>query len=291
MIFSEDEILKGSEVACGINLKDARELFDSRKDSPLNVTRHILNIINEYIEDTRSGYHNTSFYGVGVHEKIVSILEVNPKVLEDKVIKREIESNFVKLLCYDIENFYVSNGPLILGFMKKYLNCGNAFFKREPQQSLIYNAAKNGIKESLKSTETCISGAVDIVDFLTNYLPLSSEKIFSIPEDNEIIKKLTIDAMKFAISCGCTEEAISGIEFLEKNLGFDRNELKCCLNRASFKKAIRIGYQEIGCLPQNSQWMYDDMVEFATKYLGYPESNIKSFLDKIKERYLREFTE
>ena len=127
MIYNEKDILKGSERACGISLKDARELFDSRKDSTLNVVRYIVNIVNEYINDIQSGYHNANYYGVGVHEKIVSILEANPKVLEDKLIKRQVESCFLNLLCHDIEEFNVYNSPLILSFMKKYLNVGNAF--------------------------------------------------------------------------------------------------------------------------------------------------------------------
>ena len=130
MIYNEKDILKGSERACSINLKDARELFDSRKDSTLNVVRYIVNIVNEYINDIQSGYHNANYYSVGVHEKIVSILEANPKVLEDKLIKRQVESCFLNLLCHDIEEFNVYNSPLILSFMKKYLNVGNGFFKR-----------------------------------------------------------------------------------------------------------------------------------------------------------------
>ena len=90
MIYNEKDILKGSERACSINLKDARELFDSRKDSTLNVVRYIVNIVNEYINDIQSGYHNANYYGVGVHEKIVSILEANPKVLEDMDIGNHV---------------------------------------------------------------------------------------------------------------------------------------------------------------------------------------------------------
>ena len=285
MIYNEKDILKGSERACGINLKDARELFDSRKDSTLNVVRYIVNIVNEYINDIQRGYHNANYYGVGVHEKIVSILEANPKVLEDKLIKRQVESCFLNLLCHDIEEFNVYNSPLILSFMKKYLNVGNAFLKREPQQSLIYEAARRGIEKSFQS-EANATGVTYILDFLKNYLNLDNKKVFANPEINDRFIKLGIGAIEFSLSCGCTEEAIKTIDILERYTDFNKNELKTCFNKFRFKKAMAKGYIETleSCVPQ----IFDDLVIFAKEYIGINEENMSNFLIKSKVKEINE---
>ena len=87
--------------------------------------------------------------------------------------------------------------------MKKYLNVGNAFLKREPQQSLIYEAARRGIEKSFQSeanatrekklgktsfkshieksfqSEANATGVTYILDFLKNYLNLDNKKVFA----------------------------------------------------------------------------------------------------------------